>query len=67
MATLERAIEIAKVAHAGQIDKAGKDQVTKQMLTHKYKKNNHFRLLKVVIYNWQCKINCVKLFLSEWF
>ena len=27
MATLERAIEIARQAHAGQVDKAGADQI----------------------------------------
>mgnify|MGYP006375791827 FL=1 len=48
MATLERAIEIAKVAHAGQVDKAGKDYIYHPLRVMEMGKNENEKILGVL-------------------
>ena len=44
MATLERAIEIAREAHAGQVDKGGKDYINHPLRVMEMGKNENPRL-----------------------
>ena len=48
MATLERAIEIARVAHAGQVDKAGKDYINHPLRVMEMGKDENEKIVGVL-------------------
>lgn len=48
MATLERAIQIAREAHAGQVDKAGKDYINHPLRVMEMGKNENEKIVGIL-------------------